>query len=290
MVISTEGQFTKVIAKASILIVCRIIRSSQFIIISINAASTSRQFQSFAEGNLSTGELRIEDAVIIDRSEFTELRGEVRVVTLCIDAFQFNVAVVVDILIFVEMINPSIETGIYMPVAVNLSGRLEAEQNFVLIVMAISSSALAFRVRALEIVLSFAVPFYFVSVFLEVAYANAEVVELVAELSSQFVQQSFVVAGNRYVLALSHSAGNHYSHLITGDLFLAFIGAITIARDNAILSQLCYCIISPVVSRYIGKRICCGKSRAGCANHEGRRQCGYKSLFHNGNSSPKNRI
>ena len=159
-----------------------------------------------------------------------------------------------------------------MPVAVDLSRRLETEQAIVRMGIRV---VLMHLVR--ERVLGRAVPLNHVSIALQLGYANTEVVQLISELSSEFVDESFVVATN---VALSHSFSNHLCHLVTSDVAVALEGRVAITIDNAISSQLRYSVISPMVSRNIGERVCSSESRAGSANNQSGRQSRYESLFH----------
>ncbi len=121
VVISTNRQLAERMIQTSILVVSYI---SSIRIGIIQAASPQRQLRSTAEGNLSTGERRIEDAVIIDLCELTELHLEALVVALCPYTFQRNVTVAALIL---SKVGIGIETSLYMPVAVYFSRRLETE-------------------------------------------------------------------------------------------------------------------------------------------------------------------
>ena len=170
-------------------------------------------------------------------------------------------------------IRVGIDTGIDMPVAVDLSARIKAQQQ--LIVVALRTGILI--ALAPVLVEGLAVPLYLVGVALEVADADTEVVELIGELSGEFVDQGLVGSGD---VRLGHSLGDHLSHLITRDVLVATERRVAIAFDDAISSELGYSIVSPVVSRYIGERVGSSKRRAGSADDESRRQCRYESLLH----------
>ena len=207
MVVDTADEFAVCIAEASILVVSSIILNNTFIIlryviISIEAASTSRKRYLVAELDFSAGERRIEDAVIIDLGELTEFRLEVAVVALSPDTLKRDIRVLaavrtmskrsvcIVVLVILGEIRGSIETCIYMPIAVDLSARLEAEQELIVVRLL----ACILIAMAVVRVLSFAVPLYVVGIALEVADADAEVVELIGELSSEFVDQALSAA------------------------------------------------------------------------------------------------
>ena len=157
--------------------------------------------------------------------------------------------------------------------AVDFSARLKAEQELIIVRLRVCILVAMAVVR----VLSLAVPLNHVSVALEVAYADAEVVELIGELSSEFVDQGLISSGD---IRLCHSLGDHLSHLITRDVLVAAERRVAITFDDAISCKLGYSVLSPMVSRYIGERVCSSKRRASSANNESRRQSGYESLFH----------
>ena len=285
MVVHTADKLAIGIAEASILIVsCRIIddriiiRIVRLQVVKVRlAASTCDERYLVAELDFSTRILSIEDAVAVNRSELAELDLEVVVVALCPDALErdisilrFTVRVAIRIL---SEIRRSIKTSLYMPVGINLSRRLEAEQELVIIRLGMLILVAMAPVR----ITCLAIPFYHVGIALEVADADAEVVELIGELSSEFVDQGLVGSGD---IALGHSLSDHLSHLITRDVLVATEGRVAVALDDAVSCELGYSIVSPMVSRYIGERVCCCKRRAGCANDESRRQSGYKSLLH----------
>lgn len=105
MVVNTADELAVCIAKASILVVSRLVASNELCrlftievcgclnIAEVFAASTSRKRYLVAESNLCTGEVRIEDAVIIDRSELAELDLEVVVVALSPDTLEIDLRV-----------------------------------------------------------------------------------------------------------------------------------------------------------------------------------------------------
>ena len=139
---------------------------------------------------------------------------------------------------------------------------------------------LAFFTNAVGLHTHLAVPFHLVSIALEVGNADAEVVQLIGELSLQLGNESLVGSADVAIVRLGHSLRDHLRHLITRDVLVALERRVAIALDNAILCELCNSIISPMASRYIGERISSSERRAGCAHDQSGRQSGYESLFH----------
>ena len=87
--------------------------------------------------------------------------------------------------------------------------------------------------------------FNVVSFFLQSSYANAQVVQLVSEFSSQFVNVS----------AFCHCFSNDLSHFITGHQLVATEGGVAVAFDYASSSQFVDAVISPVASRNVRERV-----------------------------------
>ena len=97
-----------------------------------------------------------------------------------------------------------------MPVLVDLSARLEAEVELICVFL-LFRALLVLITLAPVTVTSLAVPLDVVGIALEVADADAEVVQLIGELSSELVDQGLISSGD---IALSHSLSDHLSHLI----------------------------------------------------------------------------
>ena len=164
-----------------------------------------------------------------------------------------------------------------MPVIVDLSVRLETEKHVVII-----DTMRTIRLRLVDAparvrVLEFAVPFHHVGVLLEVRYADAEVVELIGELSGELVDHGLVSRGDVF---LCHGLGDHLCHLIARDVLVALERRVAIALDHAVLRELCHSIICPVIRRNIAERIRRSKRRGSRADNERRRQCRNESLLH----------
>ena len=239
-------------------------------VISTNTASTENSLYIFAEGNFSTGEMGISNAVALYRRKLTEFNREVGIVTLSPDALQGNLIGIIITGISLG-IGGHIKTSLYMPMIVYFSRGFETEQELIL-----AGIITIFHSSARESITSLTVPLNHVSIAFEVGNANTEVIEFSSELSSQFVNESLVSTAG----VLSHSLSYHLSHFVTGDVTVALEGAVAITIDYAVSSQLAYCVISPMVSRNIGERVASSKSRASCANYECRSQSGYECLFH----------
>ena len=163
-----------------------------------------------------------------------------------------------------------------MPVLVDLSARLEAEVELICVLLVFRALLVLIALAPVTIT-SLAVPLDVVGIALEVADADAEVVQLIGELSSELVDQGLISSGD---IALSHSLSDHLSHLITRDVLVAAERRVAIAFDDAVSCELGYSVVSPVVSRDIRERVSSSKRRAGSADNESRRQCRYKSLLH----------
>ena len=282
VVSSRAGSLAKAIGQSNALevscLICGIVSTciiQRRITLQIEAASKYRSLEFVTKRHSGTRSLIIEhQGLVIGRchAELTELRLEVLVVALCPYALQADFIGISTESSIVFHIRAGIETCLYMPVGIDLSRRLETKQHLIFV-----GTLHILIARARVRVTSLAVPLYLVSVLFEVCYADAEVVELIGELSGQFVDQRLVAAAD---IRLGHSLGDHLRHLIARDVLVALERRVAVAFDDAISGQLAYCIISPVVSRYIGERIGSSKRRAGCADNECRSQCGYKSLFH----------
>ena len=158
------------------------------------------------------------------------------------------------------------------PVAVHLSGRIQAEAEQILVFFRLA--VLAVAVIAIT---HLAVPLHVVGILLEVCDADAEVVELIGELSSELVDHGLVSSGD---VLLCHSLCDHLCHLIARDVLVALERRVAIALDDAVSSELGNSVIRPMVSRDIGERVRSSERRGCSADNESRRQCGYESLFH----------
>ena len=123
---------------------------------------------------------------------------------------------------------------------------------------------------------SIAVPRDVADFLFEIGNANAEVCEFVSIFASEFVNGCLLLCIQ--LVFFCHEASNDLSQFVTGHILFAFEGAVRIAFYDALSGQVGYCLISPVISGDIGKRIC---SVSGYASGE----CCYSSqcedLFHN---------
>ena len=103
MVVNTADELAIAIAEASVLVVSRLLANFELlrevtVVVHVLAASTSRKRYLVAELDFSTGERRIEDAVIIDLSELTKFDLEVAVVALSPNALERNICILIAVL------------------------------------------------------------------------------------------------------------------------------------------------------------------------------------------------
>ena len=109
----------------------------------------------------------------------------------------------------------------------------------------------------------------------QVGNANAQVSQFVSVFASQFVKGCTLFSVQ--LVFFCHEAGNDLSQFITGNVSFTFEGAIRITFYNALVGEVGYCLVSPVIGGNIGEWICCV---SGYASGE----CCYSSdcenLFH----------
>ena len=252
------------------------------IAVEVEAACLQRDLEVLARRDGGTGNLVIEEQVTVDlHRQLAELDVRITVLAFCPEALQRHIrvlrAAVVIVALVLSKIRGRIEAGIDMPVLVDLSRRLEAQQQLI-VVLLVLGAIVVLRTLARIGVAGLTIPFHLVGIALEVADADAEVVELIGELRGELVDQGLIGCG---YIRLGHSLGNHLSHLVARDVLVALERRIAVALDDAVGCELGYSVICPVVSRHIGEWVRCGKRRGCSTNYERRRQCRYKSLFHN---------
>ena len=109
----------------------------------------------------------------------------------------------------------------------------------------------------------------------QVGNANAQVSQFVSVFASQFVEGCTLFSVQ--LVFFSHEAGNDLSQFITGNVSFAFEGAIRIAFYNALVGEVGYCLVCPVIGGNIGERICgeCGNASSECSC-----SCDCENLFH----------
>ena len=109
----------------------------------------------------------------------------------------------------------------------------------------------------------------------QVGNANAQVSQFVSVFASQFVEGCTLFSVQ--LVFFSHEAGNDLSQFITGNVSFAFEGAVRIAFYNALVGEVGYCLVSPVIGGNIGERICgeCGNASGECSC-----SCDCENLFH----------
>jgi len=109
----------------------------------------------------------------------------------------------------------------------------------------------------------------------QVGNANAQVSQFVSVFASQFVEGCTLFSVQ--LVFFSHEAGNDLSQFITGNVSFTFEGAIRIAFYNALVGEVGYCLVSPVISGNIGEWICC---ESGNASSECCSSSDCENLFH----------
>ena len=128
------------------------------------------------------------------------------------------------------------------------------------------------------LVLQLAFPLDVVDAVLEVRDADAEVVELFAELSGKAVDHGLLLCID--LVFLRHGLRDHLRHLVTRDLVLAAVRAVAVALDDAVIGELGYCIVCPMVGRNIAERVRRSERRRGCTDDKSRRERCCESLLH----------
>ena len=109
----------------------------------------------------------------------------------------------------------------------------------------------------------------------QVGNANAQVSQFVSVFASQFVKGCTLFSVQ--LVFFCHEAGNDLSQFITGNVSFTFEGAIRIAFYNALVGEVGYCLVSPVISGNIGEWICC---ESGNASSECCSSSDCENLFH----------
>ena len=165
-----------------------------------------------------------------------------------------------------------------MPVAVDLSGRLQAEQQIVVVDLCLWHGGTRYSYAVARVgVLDFAVPLHHVGVALEVRHAHAEVVQLIGELGGEAVNECAVRGGQ---VALCHRLGDHLCHLVARDVAVAAERPVAVALNHAVIGELRYSVVRPVVARHIAERIRRRECRSCRSHDESRRECGHQSFLH----------
>ena len=109
----------------------------------------------------------------------------------------------------------------------------------------------------------------------QVGNANAQVCQFVSVFASQFVKGCTLFSVQ--LVFFCHEAGNDLSQFITGNVSFTFEGAIRITFYNALVGEVGYCLVSPVISGNIGEWICC---ESGNASSECCSSSDCENLFH----------
>ena len=109
----------------------------------------------------------------------------------------------------------------------------------------------------------------------QVGNANAQVCQFVSVFASQFVKGCTLFSVQ--LVFFCHEAGNDLSQFITGNVSFTFEGAVRIAFYNALVGEVGYCLVSPVIGGNIGEWICC---ESGNASSECCSSSDCENLFH----------
>ena len=167
------------------------------------------------------------------------------------------------------------------PLVVDLHGRGETELNT--LCSANSSTLSLFLTTGLVLITNPTGPLNIVHASFQLINTNAQVSQLIFELSSQLVNHSLVSTGgsNTRSVNLCHSLSYDLSHLITGHVLVAAESTVRETIYNALGSELGYSIVCPVISWNISERISSCKSSGCSAYYQSGSQSGYESLFHN---------
>ena len=98
----------------------------------------------------------------------------------------------------------------------------------------------------------------------QVAYANAQVSQFVSVFASQFIEGCTLFSVQ--LVFFSHEAGDDLSQFVTGHVPFTFEGAVRIAFYDALVGEVGYCLVSPVIRCNIRERICsvCGYASGEC--------------------------
>ena len=205
--------------------------------------------EAIAEGNLGAGVLGIpNDTVFIGVQRLlTNFDLEVGVIALRPTANQVEVGRIV-----AAHVVMSIDTSTECPVIIDVSDRLETEDPVILIDFRLAAVVVVVGTVALVGVLNLAEHLEFVGILLEFGDANAEVRQLLAELSCETVESCAIGA----LRILRKCLCNHLRHLITGDVAIAEVGSVAVTFNNTFGCELRHCVICPVPCRNVAERIC----------------------------------
>ncbi len=148
------------------------------------------------------------------------------------------------------------------PVIIDSDGWLKTQLQLILV--SIFVTGICCKVGTIYIITNQAGPLNVISLSLEVSNANAQVSQLIGELSGQLLDESLVVVVVSSI-GLSHSLCNNLSHLITAQILVTLESAVSgIAVYNAVLYQLSNSIVCPMVCRNIGENAAGGRGNHGC--------------------------
>ena len=112
----------------------------------------------------------------------------------------------------------------------------------------------------------------------EFFHADAEVLQFIAKLCTQFLDQSFIFCIDAFLLLDSHRTSDHLAHLEARDGLIPLECSIPVTFQYAICCQLGYGIICPVILRHFLERALCCLTDAGRQQHRAR-QYSHRKKF-----------
>ena len=100
----------------------------------------------------------------------------------------------------------------------------------------------------------------------QLGYTDSEVCQFVSKFACQFFEHCSLFCVQ--LVFTCHHAGNNLCQFVTGDVSFSSECAVRVTDDNALVGQVCHCLVSPVVSGYIRERVSsvCGYACCECCN------------------------
>jgi hypothetical protein len=167
---------------------------------------------------------------------------------LCIDTIHGGIAGV-----FVFEVHFIDETSIDSYLVINVSLYIKTDTAIPGIII---SSFACFSIQVVLVLhTSIAGPVEVADFLFQVAYANAQVSQFVSVFASQFIKGCTLFSVQ--LVFFSHEAGDDLSQFVTGHVPFTFEGAVRIAFYDALVGEVGYCLVSPVIRCNIRERISC---------------------------------
>ena len=158
------------------------------------------------------------------------------------------------------------ETAIYSYLVIDVSLYVDTHTAYPGIIMVFSKGFIIVVFGQIMLVLhtSIAGPVEVADFLFQIAYANAQVSQFVCVFASQFVEGCTLFSVQ--LVFFSHEAGDDLSQFVTGHVTFTFEGAVRIAFYDALVGEVGYCLVSPVIRCNIRERICsvCGYASGEC--------------------------